>query len=1163
MIILSNEGTVNTIYHISDIHIRTTDERYQEYNEIFEAFCGEVDNKNFDALIVITGDILHSKTQLTPKCVKELINFIIMLTNMSDVIMILGNHDVPINNNLEDNIINIISCKNFETKNKIHVLTANDIYMYKNLIFGNTLVYSSYTTPCKIIDANKIKIALYHGMIVGSKKNEYTKLSTPHDETMVSSHDTPIKLSDFDDYDIGMFGDIHIHQFLDKDNKFGYAGSMIQQNFGESIKKGYIKWDMSTKTGKFVHIQNKTGFVTFDLTHELPTINISHKYSHINNIHARLMCNDVSQHDINLAETTLRSKFNLIECMVTRENTVTNQPDEQSTDLVENVSSGTIVPHDDEIIRKDTILSDDDIINLFDVSIKKIYPNNDLNDEILKYIKDEVNALEYSYNSEHKKISLEKIKFKNLFIYGKGNVVNFKNLNGIIGLVSPNFTGKSSIIDALLFALYEKSSRGIRSQCVNISKTLFSSEIKINVNNDNYVITRKGQRQTSKNTTASVNITKNDELIECDDKLHHNNFVNNTICDYERFIDNSIMLQTNTGFIDRTEEERKKFLFHILNLDILHQLYKKIKSDMAKTKFYISRLNKDIDDVNEKIKEFESPRKLEEKQLIIMYDLELLYADRLLLSNIYAKYEDVTCNNKKVCYSEEEYQCATVALSVIKNDIINTSREISVLRPQLNDINRQLALYDETEVNNKNLSFCEMRDNTIAILHNYIDELNIIKPIEEKEDVGVDEIPMITDTQLQILDKVIANIKEIDLLEQNMNNLDVELKETQDKYNGLKNHEFNPNCEYCMKNSMTIEKQFLDTKIKRCMEKIDVINHRMSVIKQFIVSHQSDIHMIDKYNKLKQRYGESLIEKFDNLKMHEKEKTISEIKTLRKMSCKEYDMFNELRVGQIEIEKNIIMCENKLISLKATEKESISIINSFEQDIELKQNIDIRNNINEAIAVNDKKIKKYESKLSSIEAQYNDIEHFIKMRDTYSTQIDEQNKLVKKYGMLLEIYTKHNIIDNIVCEKIVPELETGVNDLLKTIVNFKIKMSYNGCGIVVERECISHLGDICEHEIPKRINAKLLSGFEHDVLNLIFKIKFNQMNVFTKTDFLILDEVLSSADESHLNKLENLFIYIKEHYKWCLLITHLGILKNYFTKTISIEQHDGESKIVV
>jgi len=49
-------------YHISDIHIRN-DQRYDEYNEVFDNLFLELRNdineKNNESLIVITGDILH------------------------------------------------------------------------------------------------------------------------------------------------------------------------------------------------------------------------------------------------------------------------------------------------------------------------------------------------------------------------------------------------------------------------------------------------------------------------------------------------------------------------------------------------------------------------------------------------------------------------------------------------------------------------------------------------------------------------------------------------------------------------------------------------------------------------------------------------------------------------------------------------------------------------------------------------------------------------------------------------------------------------------------------------------------------------------------------------------------------------------------------------
>ena len=54
---------------------------------------------------------------------------------------------------------------------------------------------------------------------------------------------------------------------------------------------------------------------------------------------------------------------------------------------------------------------------------------------------------------------LKKFEFDNMFSYGENNVVDFTKLNGIIGMFTPNATGKSVLLDSLCFCLFDTSSR--------------------------------------------------------------------------------------------------------------------------------------------------------------------------------------------------------------------------------------------------------------------------------------------------------------------------------------------------------------------------------------------------------------------------------------------------------------------------------------------------------------------------------------------------------------------------------------------------------------------------------------------------------------------------------------------------------------------------------
>jgi DNA repair exonuclease SbcCD nuclease subunit len=70
------------IYHISDIHIRLQ-KRHDEYKKVFSNLYAGLKEEvkeclggdSSKGLIIITGDILHSKTELSPECVSLTADF--------------------------------------------------------------------------------------------------------------------------------------------------------------------------------------------------------------------------------------------------------------------------------------------------------------------------------------------------------------------------------------------------------------------------------------------------------------------------------------------------------------------------------------------------------------------------------------------------------------------------------------------------------------------------------------------------------------------------------------------------------------------------------------------------------------------------------------------------------------------------------------------------------------------------------------------------------------------------------------------------------------------------------------------------------------------------------------------------------------------------------
>ena len=87
------------------------------------------------------------------------------------------------------------------------------------------------------------KVVLFHGTVDRSETDLGFKLPSK------------VKMSMFKGYDLGLLGDIHKRQHLNKEETISYCGSLVQQNHGEDIGKGYLLWDMETLKSNTLRFQ--------------------------------------------------------------------------------------------------------------------------------------------------------------------------------------------------------------------------------------------------------------------------------------------------------------------------------------------------------------------------------------------------------------------------------------------------------------------------------------------------------------------------------------------------------------------------------------------------------------------------------------------------------------------------------------------------------------------------------------------------------------------------------------------------------------------------------------------------------------------------------------------------------------------------------------------
>ena len=243
---------INKIVHFSDLHIRLFKD-HDLYREIMSDAFKQWREIKPDR-IVFTGDLVHSKNQMTPELVEMIGLVLTECSNICKTILIPGNHDFLENNMSRlDAITPVLDALN---NSNIVYYKERGVYQDENI---DWVVYSLYehNIPPIIEKSDRLKIGLFHGPIIGLKTDVGYEFDSGFDK------------NGFDGCDIVLCGDIHMQQVFDIPNgrKAYMVGSTIIQNFGEKISNhGYGVYDVKQDKYTTFDLTNKRPFLKFKIT---------------------------------------------------------------------------------------------------------------------------------------------------------------------------------------------------------------------------------------------------------------------------------------------------------------------------------------------------------------------------------------------------------------------------------------------------------------------------------------------------------------------------------------------------------------------------------------------------------------------------------------------------------------------------------------------------------------------------------------------------------------------------------------------------------------------------------------------------------------------------------------------------------------------------------
>lgn len=752
------------ILHVADIHIRLT-KRHEEYSSVFKKLYEVAYKTPPNTCIAVLGDIFHSKSDLSPECVKLASDFLKTLADIRPTVVIAGNHDATLNNKSRlDSISPIIDA--LQHKNLFY-LKDTGLFILGDILFNHMSVFDTMENYIKSSDIPKIYrnqtrhlVGLFHGSI---------HMAITDMGYYVSN--SLIKPEFFEDHDLVLVGDIHKHQVLEtpkSKTKIVYPGSLIQQNHGEELfGHGYVMWNLTQRAFRQLDINNEYGFYTIDVNKGKLTTDLSNLPK---KARLRVRCFESVASEVKSIVSKIKETNNIDEITYIR------------VDADQNVSKNPINSTSLKLSDLSSVDYQNQLIKSF---LKRQYPNENISDTVFDSIF-EINKY-YNQNIDRDKLARnirwkpKKFEFSNMFSYGENNVIDFSKMKNTVGLFASNASGKSSILSALSFCIYDKCDRAFKaSHILNSQKTSFSCKFNFEIDKIDYFIERIGKSDKKGNVKVDVRFWKEEDkkIIELNGEARRstNDMIRDYLGSYEDFILTTLSIQNNKSgtFVDMGQTERKDLISQFMGINIFDMLYQKSSDYLKELSLELKSLNKDT--------------------------------DQNVVNNMEIDLENLKINLKRV---QDKIELLNKRKQIENENLLEETKKLIKL-----DISIHTNA-TELESENKNLSDsisnlkCEKTLNEDKLLNLTKEKETLeleIKRIEDSEIVGKYQQFIDTKNKLSIIKHEIEKKK-------------IFVTSKLEKIQKLKSHQYDPNCKYCTNNSFV--RDAMDAQTSLSQDKID------------------------------------------------------------------------------------------------------------------------------------------------------------------------------------------------------------------------------------------------------------------------------------------------------------------------------------------------------
>jgi len=743
-----------------------------------------------------------------------------------------------------------------------------------------------------------------------------------------------------------------------------------------------------------------------------------------------------------------------------------------------------------------------------------------------------------------RQVVFERLELENFCLF-REYTFDFSS-KGLILIVGPNGTGKTTLFDAISFALYGITNKGLKGEDVVNDKVNKNCRVKLIflINEDKYTVERKVKYKKVGDTAV---LLKGDEVI-ASGITNVNSKIAQLLVHTKIFSNTCYFGQKSKDFFTSLTDANQKEIFRkFLDLDKYVDLYnivtdriKKLDRQLLEQENAVSNVEVLIEETKNNIKSYEESKENfeKEKEIVIQNLNEEISIKKKEIDNLKENLSKYNINDK-----ENELQQLKQKEIEIQNTINNIDDKYNKL---IED--NQLAYQSKlSEIQNKKYEKELQLTNKKNNIENKLNQANA----ETLKKVSIIENEK--NSKLLEISKFKNNINEIEskisLLNNEIQTKNVQIDNNKNELSKFEQDEF---CPFCKQKLPDSEKHLVKDKKEELIKLVQQLENDITSLNKQIDSLNNQKDKITHDIKV---IEESLIEydqEIDNIKNNSKNevdklnddinKITNEINNLQdkyNKAVSNLDLILENKKKELELERSKEK-EESLVKLDNIQKE----INSINIEINKIKKIEevIKNKENEIeliqAKIEDKKKQKFDDKLL--------IASQSRLKELQVQIVNEKDKVNEiKEEIEIALFWKsafsNSGIPSMLIDEAIPFLNEKVNQYLDMLNNNRFIVSFDTVSVTKSGKLTDKISVNVVDTVTSANSKNKLSGGQTRVVDIAIIFTFIELlshmhNI--KFNLILFDEIFDALDEENIENVSTFLnllckekvIYVTSHF---------------------------------